>query len=215
MKDLVEKVKRECAGAFIEGHKTDELVWGVEFDEASRLIYLGDFNMNYSKLAALFSPKPLRSLVWFPTNEMFHTYGGGAAKDLYVYHFPVNLRRLRKNVSKIFETDMFFWERLPEDKRKEKPVSIDQYMDWFRNKFGDSPALIHIGIFSYYRVIGPREVTQELMNYLKAAPNNTYDFTRAITNGRIDYAIAEDSARFKTARLYDLLSKPKEVHFNL
>jgi len=198
MKDLIERVKQECATAYFAAGDTglypkDFLTYGCTPEESDTLHYLCcHIEEHYFKFNP-FLPKGFRELM----------YDGSTHKNLeinqiFIAHYRVNLKVLERKLKEIESYDSEF------NASKEMSEFIEKY----------DPATV---IWSFTRrsgilpsIIGRGEISQEIMDDIKSDEDNVFTFFNEMVS-----PISILYKEIEQIHIYDLLGKPKEIHFKL
>jgi hypothetical protein len=206
--ELMEKVSTECAGIFFEATRDHDPNFGVTWDEGTKLIYFSGPHSAFSRVRKLFLPKPLRQAATRSST-------GSDLENFHIFHYPLNERRVKKQIEEMADTEKFFWERV-KDKDPglrgniKEPFDAKAFFVWFKERF--SPAsVVYSDLWGYSLIIGRRSTNQELMDYLKLDPSNFFDMARNLSP-IITRTIDSYQSRAQTVHIYDLLKAPKEVH---
>ena len=223
MKDLIERVKKECAGVFVQAgqllQKSDDPTFGLEGKKSSTFIYIATPWQHLPKFGFkyLSFPKRVKRLVrtpdGFETKELI--------EELCVVHFGLNKKKVRKELEGVEKTGQWFLERMIEnnpklnlEKAKKDLIVSKEYIKWFEEKFKD-PTVIHIELFHNYQIIGNRELTQQVIDEFKKNPEKVYEFSKSILTPANETYVTETQERNKRVLIYDLLGKPREVNYDL
>lgn len=209
MKDLVERVRRECVGVYFEQNERSKPGFGEEEEVQSRLLVMAEPHLHYSKWN-LFLPKQFRLLVSRKSDEYFNLHG------LDVFHYELTSRGLFEGAKEIAETARWINDRLSKTNskaNKHPEFKPEDFINYLSGKYGEM-SCIRTNIWTYTLLMGNRRTMQEVMDFFKASPQNTFNFMR-ILMGDTASTVDEAAEIKKTANLYDLLSKPREIHFDL
>ena len=200
MKDLVEKIKQECATAyFAAGHYAKQLkqftTYGCNVIESDNLHYLCCYHEDHYSRHNPFLPKDFKRLM--------HNKNGSRDRSLklnqfFVLHYEPNLRAMRKKAKKKIE-------------HYNPDFKTEEWMNNFYERF--NPATVIWTFNGASALIGRRTLQQEVMNYIKSDPENVFKLFAEISSGRFN--LENTRNRTKSIHIYDLLEKPKEVHFSL
>lgn len=148
------------------------------------------------------APRPLKKLI---KEEIWDHY---SREDLWLFHYPI----IRKNIITALEDmaamDRWFAERNPQ----QEVLDVQSFLEAYDKKFTD-PTMIRMNIFNVSYLIGNRDLMQEVTAYMKEGAENTFSLMRELTDNA--YFVEGDKKRAKSVHIYDLISKPKEVHFEL
>ena len=217
MKDLALKLKEEGAGLFIESTSDFNPTFGVdEKSEHSKLVNLCSPQVNYSRFSLNYIglPKPLRAWV-SDANNFYNAFG---RDGLYIFHYPLNMKMVRRELEEMAETDKFVWDRVkdfPPEKRRcyQPPINPEEYFEQLKSKYG-KPSCIHMNLWNYIILLGHRELMQEIMNELKKGPETPFELMhQLLTTEQLEGIILAEKERVRAVHFYDLLGKPKEVHY--
>ena len=145
MDDLVKKLREECTGLFAEHSDRFKANFGVDEEfQSSKHLWLCAPDVNYSRfsLGYVLLPKPLKVLVSDP-NNFYKTIG----VDPYIFHYPLNMKQVRKKLYEMAETDDFFWKRANELGLKNRgserpPIDPEKYHAKIIQKYGKNPSSI-------------------------------------------------------------------------
>jgi len=234
MKDLVERVKQECADAYFAAEVYKHEPFGVSSEESAFLFQATFPSRNhfprYLSNINIFLPESLKKLIVNPNEGLYRkiTYNSDGTtsmeyyrNQIYVFQYPLNMRRISRHKKK--------------DGSFSQSVDLN-YVEDFSQKFAGGSC-----IYLYFTgsgndednthvpdeekdqrrdlnnplLIGKKEIMQEVMDLLKDSPRDIFDFFYEITVEKERWAARylEDNA--KEVHMYDLLKKPKEVHFKL
>src|SRR3989344_7315670 len=99
-KDLINRIKEECMGLFIEGNSDYNPSFGYYDMNISHLSYLTSLDNNYSRWSRTYFrlPKPMKTFI---TNA--HAMDKLGLENLYIFHYPLDLQTVIKNTKVLLD----------------------------------------------------------------------------------------------------------------
>jgi hypothetical protein len=166
---------------------------------------------NFSRVEALLLPKPLKALATNP-NEFSSVFG--TQDNAYVVHYPITRKTFVKTIEKSAEVDRW---------ANELKGDVSQMFDarQFVTNFYDThndPSCIYTNLYDDLILIGDKHTMQRTANFLKSAPENTLDLLKDIGIPSEYIRVEKRGVEPRNAsniHLYDLVGKPKELHYKL
>lgn len=231
MQDLVDRIKKECATAYFAAEDHAEIrrefkrkkfkTYGCDLKDSAMLFDLCGFPEKHYWRMNPFLPTAFKKVMhdshgnkdngWFPLEQ------------LYVFHYKLDIRAMRKEALKIKDTNEWYNQRLRDVGHPEKQEEVfpaEAFMADFVNSF--DPATI---IYPYFtgigrrvdvcipHLIGRRELQEETMAFIKADSENYFHLLKELAASKKDMEWIQKHTH--GVHVYDLLGKPREVHFPL
>ncbi len=205
--DLMQAVQERCSGVFVEGgQQPADPTFGIpQAFTASELLFISAPDRNYSRLESWLLPAPLKALAQGSgKRDIF------AGEGLYAFHYPLRPASVRGSIMQLYEINEFLT-----GIRNGQAQQPEEMYRQFRERYGNSAACLNLRVFGGISLLGPSEVTQEVMDHLKMGGKYLPYFTRGLLGASNLEMLQEELSKKKSVHLYDRLGKPKEVHFEL
>lgn len=209
--ELLEQVRRECAGVYFEATRDCDPNFGITWDEGTKIIYFAEPHAAFSRVGKLFLPKPLKEVATRSSTR-------SDLANFHIFHYSLNENRVKNQIREMADNERFLWERI-KDKSPERRGSITEPFDertffaWFKERF--SPAtVIHGDLWGYSLIVGKRDLNQQVMDHIKQDPINFFNLMRNLSPA-IPRIIDSYQQSAQVMHIYDFLKAPKEVHLPL
>lgn len=243
MKDLMQRVKKECADGYFSAPYYKIQPFGATSEE-SKVIYQACFptQNHFSRFWTKINPsipEPLQRLVedcdcglsQKITANPDGSYNIEYFRDqLYLFQYPLNIGRITSYVKDEFIKPGFDID-CPELTR----ATSKEFLKSFKRRFRGGSCIYmkftgakeenarhvpqeeqdHRRDLNIPLIIGKRNIMYEIMGFLKQQPQNIFNFFHEVTVEKERWAARYLEDNTKNVHIYDLLCKPKEVHFTL
>jgi|SRR3989344_4176887 len=186
---LANRVRSECLGIFYDDYSQNRTFGENEVNKDYAGLCLPQFNYPKWDLSYWLAPKRFR--------EMLSCSITLSEEELTVFHYPVNLRKLKKEAKKREEM------RSTIGKPK---VTANDFLNWFNNEY-KQPTCVYTNVRGEILVIGSKDITQEVMDLLKKGTEGL-EFLRELTRSK-------ERTLKKFLYLCDLVNDPKETYQKL
>ncbi|HIH26291.1 hypothetical protein J4476_03600 [Candidatus Woesearchaeota archaeon] len=209
-KNLIEEIKQECeVGSFFDNpdhlkrYGVGEKL-GIDIDRIVEIYCLCAPFYDHRPAGSSFNP-------FFP--QIFRRIISGDDRmlnlernSMVIFHYRLNTRKVQKRIKKSSKITKYF-----------KGYDESSYTKRFR-QFGEASVIYqkHIATSRYNDaelplIVGPIDLMQKVMDSIKSSPEYIIEFENSV------HPLKEDTskANIKKVDIYDLLQKPKYVHFDL
>ncbi|MBT5021727.1 hypothetical protein HOK51_08575 [Candidatus Woesearchaeota archaeon] len=205
MKDLIERVKRECATAYFDPKGMQKIfpdfkLYGCDVNGSDLLHYVCCHISEHNSIHNPFIPNKIKNIAKSQKNIRPNDVDQDA---LHILHYSLNKNVVRKKANKIETcTDIF---------------NAKEWVLRFNEKYGDATVILPYEIcgklHSLPAIVGPKRIQVELMRQLRQNPKKIIEFYNAI-------GVAENSGDYISTSvdkiiMCDRIIQPRELEFDL